>query len=89
MFYVYLLENERGELYTGYSTDLKRRLLEHNHGRNTSTKNRMWKCIYYEGCIAEEDARRRERYFKTTDGRRALKIRLRSFFYQRRQPKSH
>ncbi len=89
MFYTYLLENENGELYAGFTTDLRKRVVKHNQGSNFSTKNHSWRCIYYEACMNEEDARRRERYFKTTDGRRALRTRLKVYFYQRRQPKSH
>ncbi len=84
MFYVYLLEETSGgELYTGYTKDLKKRLVEHNAGENASTKNKSWHCIYYEACTREEDARRREKYLKTSQGRRTLKLRLRSFFRSR------
>jgi putative endonuclease len=84
MFYVYLLEEiVSGELYTGYTKDLKKRIAEHNAGKNISTKNRCWHCIYYEACSFEEDARRREKYFKTSQGRRSLKLRLRAFFRRR------
>ncbi len=84
MFYVYILEEtSSGDLYTGYTNDLKRRVVEHNAGKNISTKNRHWHCIYYEACTHEEDARRRERYLKTSQGRRAMKLRLRTFFHGR------
>lgn len=34
MFYVYLLEEtSSGDLYTGYTSDLKKRLVEHNAGK--------------------------------------------------------
>ncbi len=84
MFYVYILaEESSGDLYTGYTNDLKRRVVEHNAGKNRSTKNKHWHCIYYEACTHEEDARRRERYLKTTQGRRAMKLRLSTFFHGR------
>ncbi|RJQ34396.1 GIY-YIG nuclease family protein [Candidatus Parcubacteria bacterium] len=89
MFYVYVLENAEGDTYVGYSSDLKKRLAEHNRGHTRSTSKHTWRCIYYEACLQPEDARRREKYFKTTDGRRALRSRLKVHFYQRRQPKSH
>jgi putative endonuclease len=83
MFYVYILESVRNDtLYIGYTNDLKRRIEEHNGGLNTSTKHaRPWKLIYYEACLKEKDAKRRENYFKTTSGRRAFKLRLREHFY--------
>ena len=33
MYYVYLLECKDGTLYTGITTDLKRRVIEHNSGK--------------------------------------------------------
>ena len=85
MFYVYLLESEKGSnRYIGYTKDLKRRLEEHNKGLNFSTKPfRPWKCIYYEACIDNDDALRREGYLKTTQGGRFLKRRLKEFYYKK------
>lgn len=87
MFYVYCLESEKyEELYFGFTNDLKRRLKEHNQGLNFSTKRYLpWKLIYYEVCLNELDARRRERYLKTSQGRRMLKIRLKEYFYEQRK----
>jgi len=49
-------------------------------GRVNSTKNRRpLKLIYYEACINEEDARRRERYLKSGMGKKYLKNRLKSY----------
>jgi putative endonuclease len=73
------------ELYVGYTSDLKSRLSEHNQGLNLSTKRYMpWKIIYYEACLNEEDAKRRERYFKTTQGRRSLRLRLKEYLRTQR-----
>lgn len=72
MFYVYVLDCG-SERYIGFSTDLKRRFKEHNTGQSFSTKSKgNWQLIYYEAHTVEDDARRREKYFKTTQGRRAL-----------------
>lgn len=82
MFYVYCLqsEKEKEELYFGFSNNLKARLGEHNSGHNFSTKRYMpWKLIYYEACLLESDARRRERYLKTNIGRRMFKKRLKDY----------
>ena len=82
MFYVYILENRTKKLYVGYSEDLRKRLKEHNSGAVFSTKPyRPWKIIYYEACLHQEDARRRERYLKTTQGQRLLKRRLKEYLY--------
>lgn len=82
MFYVYCLQSNKDtdQLYFGYTNDLKRRLIEHNTGQNTSTKRYMpWKVIYYEACISEVDAKRRETYLKTSMGRRMFKRRIKDY----------
>ena len=82
--YVYVLESlAKKELYIGVTTDLKRRLVEHNSGLNVSTKRYVpWRVIYYEACCDSLDAERREKYLKTTQGRRLLKRRLKEYFYK-------
>jgi putative endonuclease len=83
MFYVYVIEStKKHNLYIGYTSDLRKRLIEHNRGLNQSTKPYLpWKLIYYEACLNDKDAKRRENYFKTTQGRRLLKRRIREYFY--------
>ena len=78
MFYVYCLESEKcDELYFGFTNDLKRRLKEHNQKLNFSTKRYVpWKLIYYEACLNENDAKRREKYLKTSTGRRMFRRRI-------------
>ncbi|MFA5842003.1 MAG: GIY-YIG nuclease family protein [Candidatus Paceibacterota bacterium] len=85
MFYIYVLQSsyKEKELYIGYTSDLKKRLGEHNQGLNLSTKRyKPWRIIYYEACLDEGDARRREGYLKTTQGGRLLKRRLKDFLYK-------
>jgi putative endonuclease len=85
VFYVYVLESLKdGKYYIGYTNNLKRRLVEHEKGINFSTKfRRPFKLIYFEGCLMEIDAKRREKYLKTTQGRRFLGLRLKQY---QRQP---
>jgi len=85
MFYTYILESKTyNELYIGYTNDLKKRLEEHNHGKNISTKRYApWNLIYYEACTNKQDATRREKYLKTTQGRRFTKRRLKEYFYEK------
>jgi putative endonuclease len=80
MFFVYvLLSLKDKKLYTGFSEDIKKRLTDHNAGRNTSTKSRRpFELIYYEAHLSKEDALRREVYFKTTKGKSTLKQMLRT-----------
>jgi putative endonuclease len=82
MYYVYILRSQRdGKLYTGYSANLKRRIQEHKQ-KKTHTTARMGKIslIYYEAFISEKDARDREKYLKTTQGKRTLKLMLKYTF---------
>ena len=85
MFYVYILESLKNkDLYIGYTADLKRRFKEHNSGVSQSTKRYMpWKLIYYEACLDKHDAKRREKYFKTSQGRRLLRRRLKEYLYKK------
>ncbi len=82
MFYTYvLLSLKDKKWYTGISNDLKRRFEEHNKGLvYATTKRRPFVLIYYEACINEDDARRREKYLKTTKGRRFLAKRLKTYY---------
>jgi len=85
-YYVYLLKSLRGDnLYIGYTVDLKRRIIEHNNGSNFSTKYyRPWQLIHYEAYRDESDAKRREKYLKTSQGSRLLKRMLKEYFYKKK-----
>jgi len=63
MYYVYVLKSG-DKFYVGYTSDLKRRVSEHNSGINRSTRGRKWRLIYYEAYLSEKDARDRERKLK-------------------------
>ena len=64
MFYVYVLRNELGRFYIGYSSDLRRRVREHNDGHNRSTRGHRWSLVYYEAYASELQARQREMRLK-------------------------
>ena len=80
--YVYVLQSEKDhQLYTGLTIDLKTRLEEHNNGEVSQTQNRRpMKLIYYEACLSQNDAVKREKYLKTTWGKRYVNNRLESYF---------
>ena len=81
MYYVYILECNYGKLYTGYSANLKKRIAQHKNGEVFSTKSKLpIELIFYEAFLSQADAKRREMYFKTTSGKRALKIMLQEYF---------
>ena len=67
-------------LYIGYSTDLKKRMSEHERGASFATRYRgPWKLIYYEAYLEQADAEGRERYLKSGAGRRFLRKQLRHY----------
>ncbi|MBI4160228.1 GIY-YIG nuclease family protein [Candidatus Wolfebacteria bacterium] len=82
-FYVYVLQCKDGERYVGYASNLRKRLEEHKRGKSYWTKTRgPLRLIYFEGCLNEDDARQRERYLKSTIGRRFLTNRLKRYYRQ-------
>lgn|GEM_PF-212122 len=73
-----LLSMHDGDLYVGFTTDLKRRLTEHFHGESKATApRRPFRLIFCEYFFSKKDAERREMYLKTTAGRKGLKLCLR------------
>jgi putative endonuclease len=82
MIYVYVLQSESDSgLYIGMTSDLRRRLEEHQRGDSQSTKGRRpWKLIYYEAYLQESDATGREAFLKSGGGRRFLDKQLRNHF---------
>ncbi len=82
MFYVYLLHSIRDAgLYIGYSSNLRRRLSEHQEGASRATSYRApGNLIYYEAYTEEADAIGRERYLKSGAGRKLLRSQLRNYF---------
>jgi putative endonuclease len=79
MHVVYVLQSLLDHsLYVGYTHDMKERFRTHNAGEVRSTRRmRLWTLIYCECFIEKFDAIRRERYLKTTPGKRGLKLILR------------
>ncbi len=62
-WFVYLLRCADGSLYTGITTDLKRRLHEHNHtaaGARYTRARRPVELHYYEEAVDRSEAGKRE-----------------------------
>ena len=79
MFYVYILKSKKepNQNYIGYTTNLEQRIAKHNEGSVSSTRPYYpWNLIFYEAYLSKKDAKRREQYFKTTKGRKALNLML-------------
>ena len=81
MYYTYVLHSEKdNNFYVGFTKDLKLRFEMHTKGQVESTQDRRpLKLIYYESCLNQDDATRREKYLKTYHGRMYLKRRLKSY----------
>ena len=90
MYYTYVLYSLRdGRWYTGATSNLRERapypcgtgrVREHETGRVRSTRHRRpFQLVYYEACLSEMDARRRERYLKTGRGKRYIRQRLQAW----------
>ena len=79
--YVYVLQSEIDhQFYVGYTSNIVARLSDHNKGRVPATKRRIpMRLVYWEGCINQQDATRREQYLKTSWGKRYIKNRLRNY----------
>ncbi len=80
--YTYILRSDKDNTnYAGYTKNLKLRFEQHQKGMVESTKNRRpLKLIYFEACLNQCDALKREKYFKTHYGKMFLKNRLKSYF---------
>lgn len=64
-FYVYLLLSDRGEIYTGYTNSLRRRLREHNGKTNRGwTRGRRWRLLAVRCFLDRHSARIIERGLK-------------------------
>ena len=73
MFYVYILksESDHKRYYVGSTSDLKRRLAEHNRGDSTHTAyHRPWSLINYFAFLTRKKAETFEAYLKTCSGRK-------------------
>ena len=72
-----------GQLYTGFTSDLKRRIKDHEYGKVKSTHlRRPLQLIHYEAYLLESDARRREKFLKSSEGKSLLKKQLRDILLE-------
>ncbi|MEO5646495.1 MAG: GIY-YIG nuclease family protein [Candidatus Paceibacterota bacterium] len=79
MYTVYVLQDDKGNFYKGFTNDLARRFSEHVTGQTKTTRKMSGlKIVYTEEYETLQEARTREVYFKTSAGRRFLKEKLRS-----------
>ena len=79
MYYTYVLRSLlSNKLYTGYSANLRGRIKKHkSKGVHTTKRMGELELIFYEAFKSRIDTKRREKYFKTTKGKRSLRLMLR------------
>ncbi|MBX7204526.1 MAG: GIY-YIG nuclease family protein [Bacteroidia bacterium] len=75
MFFVYVIKSSKdARLYVGMTSDVERRLAEHNKGMTTSTQfYRPWELCCVEEFEDRLSAREREKYLKSGHGKTYLK----------------
>ncbi|TXE14327.1 GIY-YIG nuclease family protein [Algoriphagus aquimarinus] len=75
MFYAYVLKSKMHDyFYKGHCQDLDKRLAEHNAGKTQSNRPYLpFEIVYFEEFESESGAIQREKYFKTSRGRKFLK----------------
>jgi putative endonuclease len=80
MFYVYLLRSQTApdQVYTGFTEDLRGRLVAHNAGGSVHTRrHRPWSLETYIAFSVRSQALDFERYLKTASGIAFARKRLR------------
>ena len=79
MWYLYVLQSLKDKhLYIGISRDPNKRLKMHNAGMTRSTRSRRpFKLIYVEKCKNLNEARKKEKFYKSGYGREIIKTKIR------------
>ena len=75
MWYVYVLKSlNNGSHYIGCTSDINRRIREHNRGENISTKKHSpFKLLHSETYASQHEAFKREKVIKSYKGGEAFK----------------
>ena len=76
MYYVYILRCSDGNLYTGITTDIPRRLKEHNSGKGGNYTRIRYpaKLVYKEICTNRSEAQKRESQIKSWSRQKKLTL---------------
>lgn len=82
MYFIYIIENKAKSRYIGFTSNIKKRITDHNSGKGTQTTKRSgkWKLIYLEGYLDKKDALGREQFLKSGFGNRFIKKQLNNYF---------
>ncbi len=91
MYFVYLLESRTDQSwYIGFTSNLKKRVVDHNSGNGcvTTARKSGWKLIYFECYVSKHDALGREKFLKGGSGRKYLYKQLKNYLEANRNPSS-
>ncbi len=78
MFFVYVLYSVKfDKIYIGHTSDIEKRLLQHNSGKHRYTKRYIpWIIIYFEKFDTRAEAMKREKELKSHQGRKFIREQL-------------
>jgi len=78
MYYAYVLKSKNFEyFYKGHCSDLIKRLEQHNSGMTVSIRPYIpFEVVYFEEFESLNEAIKREKYFKSSHGRKFLKQKM-------------
>lgn len=77
-YYIYILKSLKdNKLYIGKTSNLKRRLKEHQEGKVTSTKGRIpLQLVYFEAYLDKTKCHKQELFYKSGIGRDTLRHKI-------------
>ena len=75
-YFIYILKSiNYDKTYIGITNNLERRLKEHNAGKSIYTRRfKPWEIVYTEELPDRTAARKKEKYFKSSTGRKKVKL---------------
>ncbi|MEM9142641.1 MAG: GIY-YIG nuclease family protein [Bacteroidota bacterium] len=78
MYFVYVLYSAKFiKTYIGITRSAEKRIIEHNGKKsNYTSKYVPWKVIHVESYGTRTEARKREKYLKSSAGRRWMKVNI-------------
>jgi putative endonuclease len=75
IYYTYIIKSRvKNKTYTGFTSDINRRLEEHNRGKVRSSKAyKPYDILQVEEFKTAKEAKQREAFYKTSSGRKEIK----------------
>lgn len=81
MFSTYILQSQKsGRYYIGHTENISKRLLRHNNGYVSATRNKgPWTLVYFENFTSRIEATQRELEIKSMKSKYYIEILLQTF----------